>query len=180
MGIRFRSCCTVAAAAFMLTACATRSSDYSVVSETFFHSRDIQKDQFCGPFSLSLLLRFYGITATQDEIGQQVFNDRGQGTESVDMLLFAQTHGLELFLQSGSLPQLLQLLHEEQAAIVAIKQDDQRKSHYLFVYGYNRTSVIAHDGVVPDRQISLSSFDDIWRAGGYLMIYKPQDAHISR
>lgn len=137
-----------------------------------------QLPNFCGPASLSSLLAFWGVSATQTEIGSRSFAQSDSGTNGADMLLFCRDQGLSAYSFNGTIKDLKEFVSRN--IPVMILQDMTRTwtdGHFRIVVGYNddKGTVTLRDSRQPGLvTLAYKEFDYLWdQRGRWAMLVVP-------
>ncbi|RMH01216.1 MAG: peptidase C39, partial [Aquificota bacterium] len=69
-----------------------------------------QRDQFCGPASLSSVFAYYGVNISQEDIASEVYDPRLKGALITDLENYAKKRGFKTLLKEGSLQELKQAI----------------------------------------------------------------------
>jgi ABC-type bacteriocin/lantibiotic exporter with double-glycine peptidase domain len=129
-----------------------------------------QRDNYCGPASLAMVLRYWGDTVDQDRIGADLYLPSAKGTLNLELEFYARRRG---FRAEGFQGTLRQVKAEIDAGHPVIVFQDQGIGplafpHFLVVIGYDDTRelIIAHSGVTENRLIPYREFLWTWGRGG--------------
>ena len=129
-----------------------------------------QKEYYCGPASLAMMLGWAGIPADQESLADQVYTPGKQGTLPLDVLAAAR--------RNGALAVDVKSLHDLLAEIAAghpvmVFQNLGLKIwprwHFAVAVGYDlpREQLVLHSGTDPRRLTNLNAFERTWRRAGY-------------
>ncbi|OPY15424.1 MAG: Peptidase C39 family protein [Syntrophus sp. PtaU1.Bin005] len=129
----------------------------------------------CGPAALASVLMFYGHPESADDIATEVYSAKLRGTLISDMENFARSRNFKTALGQGTVDQLKQYLDAGKPVIVAVDTGFWRisKPHYLLVYGYGESGIVAHSGTEPSQIYSYSKFQRLWNKTGctFLVVF---------
>jgi tetratricopeptide (TPR) repeat protein len=124
-----------------------------------------QKDRYCGPASLAMVLAWSGLAVDQDSIAPEVYTPGREGTLPQDLVSAARRHG------RVAVPvRTLSALYAEVAAghPVLVFQNLgfswYSDWHFAVVTGYTQKegTITLHSGTDPDHEMSLSRFERSW------------------
>lgn len=97
-----------------------------------------QKDDFCGPASLAMVMNFYGTKVTQEEIAKEIYSPELKGTLSMELVLYPIQKDFEAEMYNGNLNDLKQKIRARFPLIVSVKErEDTDRTHYMVVWGYD-------------------------------------------
>ena len=137
-----------------------------------------QKDNFCGPASLSSVLNFYGIKVSQEDIGKAVYNPKLKGALITDLEKYAKSLGLSAKTKQGSLEDLKAYVDEGIPPIILVDLGRFFVSipHYMVVIGYEGDSFFLHTGYEEAKRMKGKDLDRIWsKMGRVTLLVYPQD-----
>ncbi|MEJ5339170.1 MAG: C39 family peptidase [Aquificaceae bacterium] len=136
-----------------------------------------QRDQFCGPASLSSVLAYYGVEVSQEEIGQRVYDPKLKGALITDLEKYARERGFKTSLKVSNLQELRDYLKEGIPPIVLVDLGKLWVSlpHYMVVVGYKDETFFVHTGYEASKPISAKELDRVWSKMGrvVLILYPP-------
>lgn len=135
----------------------------------------------CGPATLASLLTYWGISSDPRTLKEEIYLRRIRGTFSIDLLLAAQSRGLQVEGFGGTLEQL----KAEVAAghpVVALLNLGWAifpQGHYVVVTGYDeqRQGLYVHSGLVRDVFVPYAEFLDNWDKTGRWMLRAQPRTH---
>ena len=125
-----------------------------------------QRDYYCGPASLAMVLRYWGANADQDAIASDLFIESIRGTLNFDLEFYARRQGFEARSFQGSLEEVKAHLRQNHPLIVF--QDlgfgPVEVPHFAVLIGYNdaRGQVILHSGATEYKMMSYEKFLRTW------------------
>lgn len=141
----------------------------------------VQGDKLCGPAALATVINFHGVERTQQEIADNVFTAKAQGTFTLDMLLYAKDiSGLVATHYSGDLNDIRRRIRAGNPLVLFLKTGFRRfpKGHYVVVTGFSDSHkvVIMHDGGEKPVVMSYNTLLASWRKTAYstLLVIKEQ------
>jgi predicted double-glycine peptidase len=128
-----------------------------------------QEDYQCGPASLASLLNYRGVSVTPDEVAETIYSRSAKGTLNMDMILYAQSRGLEASQYSGGLDDLREKIDSDQPLIVLVDYGFSvlQANHFMVVIGYGEGGVVANSGREEKKYIPMSDFLKSWKKTGY-------------
>lgn len=136
-----------------------------------------QRDQFCGPASLSSVLAYYGVNVAQEEIGERVYSPKLKGALITDLENYAKEKGFKTVLKASNLQELKDYLDKGVPPIVLVDLGMWWVSipHYMVVVGYEGDAFYVHTGYEARKPIKAQDLDRIWSKMGRvaLFIYPP-------
>jgi ABC-type bacteriocin/lantibiotic exporter with double-glycine peptidase domain len=124
-----------------------------------------QKTDFCGPASLAMILNFWGVDITQDEIAQEIYSPELKGALSIEMVLYAAQKGFEAEMYNGSLQDLKYRIKAGFPLIVSHRLDKGNKRvHYLVAWGFNddKGVIYVHSDVRESLPMDYQTFLKYW------------------
>lgn len=138
-----------------------------------------QKTDFCGPASLAMILNFWGVDITQDEIAQEVYSPELKGALSIEMVLYAVQKGFKAEMYNGSLQNLKDRIKAGFPLIVSHRTDKENKRvHYLVAWGFNddKGVIYVHSGVRKNMSMDYQTFLKYWEQAENLTFFiHPKD-----
>ena len=139
-----------------------------------------QKDDFCGPASLSSVLKFYGTDIDQEEIAKEIYSPTLKGTLIIDLKRYAQSLGFKSDVRRGSLEELKSYINRGYPVIVLVDLGKFFVSapHYMVVVGYDEEHIVAHTGYKANQRLSYEDFNRIWSKMGNVMLVLHPKNHI--
>lgn len=136
----------------------------------------------CGPAALASILTYWGIPSDPRTLRDEIYLRRIRGTLSIDLLLAAQSRGLQAEGTSGTLHRLKTELAAGRPVIALLNLGwiIYPQGHYVVLTGYDdqRQGVYLHSGSVRDAFVPYPLFLAKWEKTGRWMIQarplKPQ------
>ncbi|MCX7739056.1 MAG: C39 family peptidase [Hydrogenothermaceae bacterium] len=131
-----------------------------------------QKDEYCGPASLSSVLMFYGYHISQEEIAKEVYIPKLKGVLVTDLENFSKKLGFNTVLKSSTIEDIKKFLDERKPIIALIDMGFWilSKPHYIVVLGYNDKGFIVHTGYEPKKLIDYREFEERWKKLGSIVL----------
>lgn len=128
-----------------------------------------QEEYQCGPASLASVLNYWGVSATPEEIGKAIYSQSARGTLNIDMVLYAQTRGLEASYYRGAWDDLRKKIASGSPLIVLVDYGFSvfQANHFMVIIGYDEDSVVAHSGRHEKKGIPLEDFLKSWEKTNY-------------
>ena len=135
-----------------------------------------QHSQFCGPAALSSVLRYYGLSISQEEIGKKVYTPKLKGALISDLENFAKSKGFKTLSGQADIEKIKSFIDNNIPVIVLVDLGFWivSKPHYLVVVGYNEKGFIVHTGYEKNKLIPYKEFKKIWKKLGnvFLSVYR--------
>lgn len=139
-----------------------------------------QLTNYCGPATLTTVLKYWKEDITQVTIGKDVYDSGIKATNGADMMLFARKKGFSAYSWNSSLPDLKEKLASGVPVIVL--QDTSladRSGHYRVAVGYDDVAevVFVCDPYEPEKkEIAYDLFLTLWqRHGNWSLLVCPAD-----
>lgn len=164
---------------FMTVSCAANLSLYQnrtlndekklLVSVPFIK----QRTDYCGPATLAMIINFWGLNITQDEIAEEVYSSVLKGTLSIQMVLYAIKQGFEAEIYNGSLLDIKDKLTLGLPLIVSHRANTGDEIvHYLVILGFddNKKVIYVHSGEKENQAIDYQTFLERWNLANNLTI----------
>lgn len=134
-----------------------------------------QKDDYCGPASLSSVFEYYGVNQTQDEIAKTIYEPEIKGALITDLENYAKKLGFKTKLFQGSLEDVKRYIDEGRPVILLVDMGFMWVSvpHYIVVIGYDKDHIYAHTGYESRKAFGYAELDREWAKMGRvgLVIY---------
>ena len=100
-----------------------------------------QKPGYCGPASLAMVLGYWDVKVSQDEVARELGLEEGGAASVQDMAWYSEKHGLDAEIVTGNLSLLKRMVDQGIPIIVLQKYSETSPSgHYRVVVGYDDTS----------------------------------------
>jgi len=122
-----------------------------------------QKGNYCGPASVSMLIGFWGLKMTQDQVAAQIYTGVA-GTPPQVIEEFANQHGFRAVTFEGSVETWKRLL-DAGVPILWLKMLYRGGGHYVVVTGYDDTLdefIVHNPHEATERMVSYLGIDDDW------------------
>jgi len=135
-----------------------------------------QKSEFCGPASLSSVIRYYGQNISQEEIAKSVYLRNLKGALITDLENFAKEKGFKTILKKSDIDEIKKFIDERKPVIALLDYGYLfiTKPHYVVIIGYNDDGFIINDGYEEKINMSYGEFLDKWEKLGkvILVVYR--------
>lgn len=137
----------------------------------------LQKDNFCGPAALAMVLQWSGDNAHMDDLAKQVYTPDLQGTLQTDMLSAARRHG-RLALVLTRPQDVFEEVSQGHPVIVLqnLGLSWYTRWHYAVVVGYDlqKGEVYLNSGESQRTTLALDTFANTWaRAQNWSLLVLP-------
>jgi hypothetical protein len=142
-----------------------------------------QLPNYCGPASLSSLLAYWGISDSQESIGEKTYDNKCAGTNGADLLMHCRDRGLAAYSFNGTLDQLKRMIWMGYPVIVLQNASKTwKEGHFRIAVGYNdeTKTITLRDGTQSDYVVlPYTDFDYIWeKRGRWALIVTPRKKDI--
>jgi len=125
-----------------------------------------QEEYYCGPASLAMVLRYWGVEADQDEIASELFLKSIRGTLNFDLEFYARRRGLHARSFQGTLEGVKAELRRNRPLIVFqdLGLGPYSVPHFAVLIGYDdrREVVVLHSGTTANRVLPYGEFLRTW------------------
>jgi ABC-type bacteriocin/lantibiotic exporter with double-glycine peptidase domain len=123
---------------------------------------EAQRGQWCGPAALASVYRYYGSSATMEQVAARVYDERLKGSLNLLLALDASEQGYRSTMRKGNWDLLRRCLESGIPVIAQLRASGG--FHYVVVTGYDPAtdSVSYHDGREADREDSRAAFMRQW------------------
>lgn len=129
-----------------------------------------QKQYYCGPAALAMVMTWSGNPVTPDDLVPEVYTESRQGTLRNDMVAAARRHG-RLAVQVGDVESLLGEIAAGNPVVVFqnLALDWIPQWHYAVAYGYDlqKREIVLHSGTEARSVTDLYTFEHTWKRGDY-------------
>ncbi len=136
-----------------------------------------QERDFCGPASLSVVLKYYGKDVSQEEIAKEVYSPKLKGALITDLRIYAQSQGFRAEVLQGDLRDIEGYTDKGIPVIILVELGGWVRSvpHYMVVVGYDDEYFIVHTGYEANRRMKKEDLDKVWKRMGRVMlvVYPP-------
>ena len=139
-----------------------------------------QADNYCGPASLAMVLRYWGEAVDPGEIGAALYLPSVKGTLNLDLEFYARRRGFRAESFRGTLAEVKAEIDRGRPVIAFQDQGIGPLDfpHFLVVIGYDdaRELILAHSGVTENRLIPYREFLWTWgKKGNWTLRIRPSD-----
>lgn len=130
------------------------------------------EEGLCGSVALSIILNYWGIDITQQQIADAIYLPSLQGILSFDLMYYAREQGLHAELYEGSFKDLRENIRNGNPLIVALGANTNELGHYIVIVGYDdvKQHLLGHDGKTAYRAIPYTIFFRVWQKMNNLTI----------
>jgi len=132
-----------------------------------------QKREHCGPASLAMVLGYYNVILSQEELAEEFYRKEISGSLNLDLLISARRHGFDAATPEGSLSLLKRYISSNVPIIIMVSSSPgSNKYHFMVVFGYDDTHELfrIHSGRTRDGTIGYNELDRIWEPTGKWML----------
>lgn len=136
-----------------------------------------QRREHCGPATLAMVLGYYNVILSQEELAEELYRKEISGSLNLDMLISARRHGFAALIPEGSRRRLKRYISCNVPIIVMVRSSsDSEKYHFMVIYGYDDTKELfrIHSGRTRDEKIGYNDLDRIWEPTGKWMLVVEQ------
>lgn len=175
--------------AFLLVGCAsaTPQADALFMQELAFPNSAMipdvpfiqQREGYCGPATLAMVLRWAGRDVSADSLASQVFTPGLKGSLQSDMISASRRIGM-MALPIEGMSALLEEVHAGHPVIIFenLSVSWLPQWHYAVVIGYDlpNRKIIMHSGPEAFKQWDIQTFERSWILGNYwgLVVLPPE------
>jgi predicted double-glycine peptidase len=100
----------------------------------------------CGPAALKMMLLFYGVEKTEEELSERLHTNKEKGTLHKDMIRVAQEEGFYVFENiESSMVEIGGLLKLHIPVIVHFFEPSENDNHYAIIIGVDETHLVFND-----------------------------------
>lgn len=126
-----------------------------------------QRDYYCGPASVGMLLEYLKQPVPQDAIAKAIYLPRAKGVLQAEIKAYIRQQGLMAYQPTASLHQLFKTLHQGRPVLVMqnLGLSLSPQWHYAVVVGYDldKRLVYLNSGEIAQYALSMSTFERTWR-----------------
>jgi len=132
-----------------------------------------QETYQCGPASLAGVLNYWGVDVTPDDIAREIFSESARGTLNIDMVLYAQSKGLQANYYRGNIEDIQRNISCGFPMIVLVDFGFMlyQANHFMVIVGYNENSVVVNSGKYQGRLLSWKDFKKAWGKANYWTLF---------
>jgi len=157
-----------------LSACASHTYFYqaesipkkaNVIKDIKFYNQE--KDEWCGPAVLQMMLHFYGLNEKQEIVAARVFDEKEKVVKLSEMVFYPQSKGLKSYSFKGNLDDLKELISKGVPVVVFQKASKEiNKGHYRLVVGYYQDWIVLADPLLGKNIfVKEKDFLELWTLG---------------
>ncbi|MCX6346067.1 MAG: C39 family peptidase [Armatimonadetes bacterium] len=133
--------------------------------------RTKQITNYCGPATMTSVLRHYGKSVTQEMIGTSIFDSTSGATNGADMLLYARNLGFAAYSWNSSIEDV-KLKIAAGIPVIALQQNSSydTSGHYRVFTGFNDATqqFSVMDPYYDDiTALAYSRCEQLWKSMGY-------------
>lgn len=131
-----------------------------------------QKADYCGPASLAMVLNYWGMAVSQEEIAEDIYSPELRGTLSAGMASYAAKRGFGVEVHNGNLQDLKDKIAAGFPLIVSHREKEgDERVHYLVVFGFDdgRRAFYLHSDGQRNLKMNYEDFSRRWDRAGNLM-----------
>ena len=149
---------------------AQRAGDLRIIEKVPFFP---QEDYQCGPASLASVLNYWGVSSAPEEVARSIYSQSAKGTLNMDMVIYAQSRGLEASHYRGAWDDLRKKIDSGFPLIVLVDYGFSvfQSNHFMVIIGYNEDSVVAHSGRHEKKVIPREDFLKSWEKTNYWTLF---------
>jgi len=166
----------LALTSFLVVICtlSTLNSSVKALESTKFYVYDVpyirqSQSYWCGPASLTMILNYWGVEVTQDEVAAEVYDAQAHLTYMTEMAAYPKTLGFETEQRTGSISELKHWISLGRPLIVLQKFSlSNAYGHYRVVIGYDdeQRVVVTNDPSIEENYtIDYVQFATLWEPG---------------
>ncbi len=135
-----------------------------------------QEEDTCGPSSMAMLLRYYGVAAETRELVVETRTAGLRGSLITDLAAAGRRRGLAAEVTELDLAGLRRRIAAGEPVILLVDLGAWvwSRPHYLLVYGMTPGGVVAHSGRTEGAVIPYGTLDAQWARMGRLAIVAPR------
>ena len=122
-----------------------------------------QQVGYCGPASLKIVLDYYGIHYSQEQIAKKTNASHTKGCAEKDMAKFAKKLGLKAYIKQNSSIKELKILLKQGIPVIVDWFSPEQAGHYCVVAGIKGNNIFLSDphfGKIIKHKISW--FEERW------------------
>jgi len=137
----------------------------NVIKNMKFYKQE--KNGWCGPAVLQMMLHFYGLDEKQEMVAARVFDEKEKVMKLSEMVFYPQSKGLKSYSFKGNLNDLKELISKGVPVVVFQKASKEiDKGHYRLVVGYQKDSIVLADPLLGKNIfVKEKDFLELWTSG---------------
>jgi len=123
-----------------------------------------EKDFYCGPAIVQMLLAKKGVVVTQTQLAKELKTTEEIGTNLVDIVCVLLSNGFSADQKDGaSLDDIARALRENKIVIVCYTGQSHNEPHYAIVLALTDKEIVLADPFFGERrEVSISEFLERW------------------
>jgi ABC-type bacteriocin/lantibiotic exporter with double-glycine peptidase domain len=121
-----------------------------------------------------MVMNYYGVNVTQEEIAREIFETGLEGTISMQLVLYPVQKGFEAEMYNGHLEDLKEKVRAMFPLIVSVRErEGAERGHYMVVWGFDEwgRQIFAHPGKKERYVIGYEDFLDMWKRADFLTVW---------
>ncbi len=139
-----------------------------------------QEESRCGPAALAMVLQYWGVKVSGEEVARETFLPALRGVLISDLRAFAERRGFRATSYSSSPDDLRFRISKNEPLILLLDlgRGSYQKPHYILAIGFHEGKgvLIAHSGRNENRVIPFDKLISQWARMNYLaLLVVPQD-----
>lgn len=136
-------------------------SEFIIDNVPFFPSKKYN----CGPSSLAMVLNFYGLKVSPEEIANEIYSENAKGTWDFDMIRYVLQKGFKAKHYQGSIDDIREKIMQKKPLIVMTDEGFwfYKKYHFMVVVGFNDNSIIVNSETKEHKTIDIEDFLKKWQ-----------------
>lgn len=123
-----------------------------------------QETYQCGPAALAGVLNYWGVDVSPQEITEKIFSESARGTLNIDMVIYAQSKGMQARYYRGGIEDIKKKISEgfPMIALVDFGFMVYQVNHFMVVIGFDERGVIVNSGKDQGQLIPWKDFEKAW------------------
>ena len=124
-----------------------------------------QETYQCGPAALAGVLNYWGVDVAPEEIAENIFSESARGTLNIDMVLYAQSKGLQAKYYRGGIEDIKRKISNGFPMITLVDYGFMayQVNHFMVIIGFNEHGVVVNSGKYQGRLLSWREFEKAWK-----------------
>lgn len=122
-----------------------------------------QSEGFCGPASLKMILAYYGVAKTEEELANLMGATREYGCDPTDIILAAERLGFSAHYKEKSSIEEIASLIDQKIPVIVQWFSPEENGHYSVISGYENDDLIMVDPLSGSiRKMASQNFLNRW------------------